>query len=387
MEARSRWLGARAAVLSTLAVGALSVLTGTANVTLGGTALLPFVTPEIRDLFAFTVSLSGFLLLSTAFGLRRRFRAAWVAATVLVLAAALQGLVQLSTAPLSAPLVGLSTFALVALVRSRRRFDRRLELDHTQVAAVTALVGTLVYGTVGTFFLNEQFVGVDSPVDAFYFTVVTGTTVGYGDVNAQTDVARLFTLSLVVVSVASFALALGALLTPAIEARFERAFGHMTKRDLEPLEDHVLVLGYGELTEPILDELDDVPVLVVTPDADRARALDDREFDVLTGDPTDSETLLDAGIDAARAVVAATDSDAADALAVLTARGAAPDVRIVAAASDGDNVQKLREAGADAVISPTLLGAHLLALSALDGADTERLADQVLDETGAGDER
>jgi hypothetical protein len=127
---------------------------------------------------------------------------------------------------------------------------------------------------------------------------------------------------LVVVDGERDGVAIGALLAPALEARFASALGKMTDAQLELLEDHVVVLGYGDLTEPILTELDDrgVEFVVVTPVGDRATALGDRGFHTLVADPSDDDTLRRVHVEAARAVVAATNDDAEDALAVLTAR-------------------------------------------------------------------
>lgn len=88
-------------------------------------------------------------------------------------------------------------------------------------------------------------------------------------------------------------------------------------------------------------------------------------------DPSADEPLLEAGIERARAVITATEHDADDAFAILTARELNPDVRIVAAATAQDNIQKLARAGADDVISPAVIGGQMLARSALDGGDIE----------------
>jgi voltage-gated potassium channel len=240
-----------------------------------------------------------------------------------------------------------------------------------------------VYITTGVFALREEFGGVQTLVDAVYFAVVTSSTVGYGDITPQTAVARLFGISALVVGTASFAIALGVLLTPAIEARLVKALGKMTQSELELLDDHVLVLGYGDLTEAIIGELHDkATFLVVLPDGDRARILGERGIDTLTGDTSDESTLRRAQIQEARAVVAATNDDGADALAVLTARQLAPDIHIVAAATQRENVDKLRRAGADTVISPASIGGHLLVESALGGrdVDAEGVADRLLEE-------
>jgi voltage-gated potassium channel len=106
----------------------------------------------------------------------------------------------------------------------------------------------------------------------------------------------------------------------------------------------------------------------VTGDADAS--FGDRDVNVLTADPTDEGSLRDARIDSAQGVVVATDDDARDALAVVAARQVDPDVRIVAAASDQRHVDKLEAVGADAVISPAVIGGRLLGQSVLgEGTD------------------
>jgi voltage-gated potassium channel len=377
-----RLLGVRAAIGLTLLAGALSMVTGVVHMsTPAGRPLVPFVPPVARTTAGFTGSLTGFLLLGSALGLRRGFRAAWYSTVCLLVVTAAQGLVQASET--SIPLVVLSVLALPGVALNRRRFDRAVDLTATQLAALTALAGSQVYITTGAYALREQFGGVETLVDAIYFAVVTASTVGYGDITPQTAVARLFGISALLVGTASFAIALGVLLTPAIEARLVKALGKMTQSELDLLDDHVLVLGYGDLTEAIIQELrGNATFLVVVPDASRARTLGERDIDTLTGDPSDEETLRRAHVEEARAVVAATNDDGADALAVLTARQLAPEVHVIAAATQRENVDKLRRAGADTVISPATIGGHLLVEAALGGrdVDTEAVADRLLEE-------
>jgi voltage-gated potassium channel len=108
--------------------------------------------------------------------------------------------------------------------------------------------------------------------------------------------------------------------------------------------------------------------------------LSERDIDVLTADPSDEETLRRASVEDARAVVVATVNDAEDALAILTARQLNPEVRIVAAANQTENVQKLKRAGANTVISPATIGGKLLVRSALGEAGTEEAAEELVQE-------
>ncbi|MEZ3144250.1 NAD-binding protein [Halobaculum sp. MBLA0143] len=373
--------GTRLAVLATTVVAFLSLATGVANIVTpprGVGPLAGFVPTAVRSAAGFTGTLTGFALLVTASGMRRGLRAAWFAAVALLPATLAQGLLQ--TTELSVPLVVGSLVALPAVVAARERFDRTLSPSTRQLAGATTVVAVQVYGTAGAFALREQFSSVDTLLDAFYFTLVTASTVGYGDVTATGQTARLFTMSLVVLGTASFGIALGVLVTPAIEARFSEVLGRMTRAELELLEGHVVVLGYGDLTEPILNELRDLTVefVVVTPDREKGAQLTERDVQHVVADPSDEETLERVNVDSARAVVAATNDDAQDALAVLTARALNPAARIVAAATDRENVDKLRRAGADTVISPASIGGHLLVQSALGAEGMEDVAEQVL---------
>jgi voltage-gated potassium channel len=381
MQWRSWWdgLGLQLTVGLTMAVAVLSVVTGIVKITqtVVGGPLAPFLPASIEQTVGFTGALTGFLMMGSALGLRRGLRAAWFSTVVLLPITALQGVLQSS--PLSLPLVVLSVLAIPNVLAHRRRFDRAMDLSGAQVAAATAILGALVYGTVGTFALRDQFGNVNTLVDAFYYTIVTASTVGYGDAVPRTQMAKLFGMSVLFVGTASFALALGTLFGPAIEARFQKALGRMTESQLELLEEHVLVLGHGDLTDVILEELAVAEYLVVTADADWASAMSERGRDVLVADPADEEALLRAQIEDARAVLVATNNDAEDALVVLTARQLNPEVRIVAAATNRENIEKLRRAGADVVISPATIGGHLLVESALGDEAAETVANHIVE--------
>ena len=323
----------------------------------------------------------AFLLGALTVGLRRRLKIAFYGVLV---ALPLVALVPLFTAAATdVPLFLLSGITALHLFANRGEFDTALDLSTFQKAAIAAFVGAQVYGTVGAYALREEFVGIQSLTDAFYYIIVTGTTVGYGDATPTTQLTKLFALSVIVLGAGTFTVASGSLLIPAIESRITSAFGNMTASELTLLEDHVLVLGYGDLTEPLLNELAATEdVVVVTNDADAAAGLRERDVTVLTADPTESTTLLDARIDAAAGVVVATGDDAGDVLAVLAARQADDGVRIVAAATDDSHAEKLEGVGADRVISPTVIGGRLLGRAVVD-AESE--LDDVLGQANRAD--
>jgi len=196
--------------------------------------------------------------------------------------------------PYSVPLVVLSVLAFPVLAAARQLRRARL-VDDQPAGRRGALFGVLAYGTIGTYALRGErgFGEVSTMLDAFYYTLVTASTVGYGDLTPTTQEARLFSLSVVVLGTASFAIALGALLGPALEARFASALGRMTQSDPESLDGHVVVAGYGDLTEPILSEFvaDGRTFVVLTDREDPVSRLRERDVNVLVADPTDEDSL------------------------------------------------------------------------------------------------
>lgn len=376
----------RATVGLAMVVALLSVATALVNLgtdRVGG-PLAPFVPLAVQDAAGFTGALTGFAMVASALALRRGLRVGWWTTLFLCPLTAAQGLLQGSV--YSVPLVIVSLVAIPVLLVTRSRFDESLSLSTTQLAAAAALFGVQLYGTLGGYHLRDDFEGIDSILDAFYFTLITSSTVGYGDITPAegSTEALLFTMSVLVLGVASFGIAVGALVGPAIQARISKTLGKMTTSELNALENHVLVLGYGDLTEPILNELDedDIPYAVVTDDEPAADQLRDQHVPTVFANPSDEEPLRRANIQHARAIVVATEHDAIDALAILTAHQLVPETRIVSAATQRENTKKLEHAGAHVVINPSELGGHLLASSAL-GRETSGLLDGIL---GADDE-
>jgi len=378
----STFAGAKTTVILLGVVAVLSFISGLSHLSQGSVTLagpLAGLFPGSGEFVRLYGVFFAFLLGALTVGLQRELRVAWYGALV---ALPLVAVVPLATAEATdLPLLLASAVAFPHAVKNRGNFERNLDLSPFQTAAVAAFVGAQVYGTVGAFALRQQFVGIETLTDAFYYIIVTGTTVGYGDATPTTQLTKLFALSVIVLGEGTFTIASGSLLVPALESRISSTFGNMSASELTLLEDHVLVLGYGDITAPLLDELDGrMDVVVVTEDTDTATALRDTDVNVLTADPTDPEALADARIQTADGVVVATEDDAQDVLAVLAASQANPDVRIVAAATDRSHVPKLKGVGADEVVSPTSIGGLLLGRAVL--GEEEAILDGLTNDTG-----
>lgn len=382
-----RLVGLRAAVWLPALAALLSVAVGIYNirVTSASGFLAPYVPASVAGTAGYTGALTGFVLLVSVYGLGKGYALSWTVTVLLLPLTAIQGLAQGS--PVSYPLVVVSVLSLPLLAVHRDAFTRELALTTTQLAALGAIAGAQAYGTIGTYALRENFANVETVLDAFYYSLVTASTVGYGDAVPLTRGAKAFGMTIIVIGTASFAAALGTLIGPAIEKRLAHALGTMTP-DFELLEDHVVVVGVGDVTAPIVEELADGNrrFVVVTRDPDRASRLRGEGYDVVAADPSDEEPLRRVGVSRARAFVAATDSDAEDAMAILTARELNRDLNIVAAATERENVKKLKRAGADTVISPATIGGHLLVQSALGQRGMEDVEEEILEREAASEE-
>ncbi|MDS0279566.1 NAD-binding protein [Halomicroarcula sp. S1AR25-4] len=369
--------GARPTVVLTGAITLLAFVTGLSNLSQPTFALdgpLTAVVTVPVGFARFSGVLFAFVLGLVTVGLQRRKRLAWRAAVLALPGLALLPLATLQTTDV--PLLVLVVVAVPSLVWNRAAFDQPVDLSPLQIASLAAMVGVGLYGVVGSYTLRAQFLELDTWSDAVYYVIVTIATVGYGDITPTTVQARWFSLSVILFGTGAFTVAVGALIVPVIESRMATAFGIMTAAELTLLEDHVVVLGYGDVTESLLNELrDETDVVVVTDDAETAAALQTDGVSVLTEDPTDESVLSDARVDTARGVVVGSNDDARDVLAVIAAKNVAPDVRVVAAATEEKHVDKFDSVGADEVLNPRTIGGRLLGRSVLGEVTTLSVTD------------
>lgn len=379
--------GAKPTVVLTGVVTLLAFVTGLSNLSQASLVLdgpLTVVVDLPLTFVRFGGVLFAFILGVVTVGLQRRKRLAWRVSTVVLL-----GLVALPLAtfqPTDIPLLVMTLVTYPLLVRNRHRFDQSLDLSPIQIASLSAIFGVVLYGTVGAYGLRGQFLELDGWSDAVYYVVVTIATVGYGDITPVTAEARWFSLSIILFGTGAFTVAVGALIGPAIESRMATAFGVMTASELTLLEDHVVVLGYGDVTASLLEELgDETEVVVVTPDEGTVASLQGEGVNLLTGDPTDEDVLRDARVGTASGVVVGSNDDARDVLAVIATKNVNPDIRTVAAATDQKHVEKFRAVGADEVINPRSIGGRLLGQSVLGRESSEPLLDGIGTDDGGSD--
>ncbi|HWG84176.1 MAG TPA: potassium channel family protein [Deinococcales bacterium] len=237
---------------------------------------------------------------------------------------------------------------------------RRIALAIAIVLAVTALLWFTREGLRDNVHPDRDL----TLVDVFYFTVVSLATVGYGDISPITPTARLINgLFLTPIRIILWVIFLGTAYELTVLRFRERV---QMKRLHGRLNRHTIVCGYGVKGRAIVAELlahgharEDIIVIDPGPDAVECAVNDDLVS--LKGDASSESLLRAAAVDRAEHVMVASNRDDASVLICLTARNLAPDVRIVAAAREEENVKLLYQAGADVVVSPGVTGGRVMA--------------------------
>src|SRR5436190_3902634 len=220
-----------------------------------------------------------------------------------------------------------------------------------------------VVGTVG-YVLIEGW----SAWDAFYMTVITVTTVGYGEVHPMSQAGRAFTVVVLLTGVGAFFYAFTLFMSLLADGGFaERRERRRLARMIDNLSDHFILCGFGRMGEIIAREFarQEVPFVVIERNPERMHLAMDQGFVAVEADASNEEVLKRVGIQRARGFIAAVSTDAENVYAVLSARLLKPDLFIVGRAESDDARTKLKRAGADRVISPYPLGGLQLAQTAL----------------------
>jgi voltage-gated potassium channel len=222
---------------------------------------------------------------------------------------------------------------------------------------ILIVVGTFGYMIIEGFrFLN-----------AFYMTIITVTTVGYGEVEPLSDGGKVFTSFLIITSFGTFAYAVSTITRFVVDGEFNQLFKQQKlSAAIEQLSDHVIICGYGRNGRQAAQVLKkhDKRFVVIEKNPDLTETINHRYKDlVLSGDSTQDETLLKAGILRAKALITTLPVDADNMFIVLTARNLNPKLSIISRASDDGSDTKIKIAGADNVIMPDKVGgAHMASL-------------------------
>ncbi len=217
----------------------------------------------------------------------------------------------------------------------------------------------VIFGTGGYMIIEGW-----SLLDALYMTTITMSTIGYGEINTLSSAGRIFTIGLIVIGVivASYAL------TATIELLTSQEFvgqirNRRRRRALEKISNHCIICGFGRMGRSLAAELQahGTAVVVIDPKVETIELSQQRGIPAIQGGAADERILLEAGIEKANSLVAATGSDAENVFIILTAKSIRPDLKIITRCHTETSVPKLEKAGADTVISPYAIAGRRIA--------------------------
>ena len=251
------------------------------------------------------------------------------------------------------------------MVRQRRRIRGQSQIQAITApwrGPLTALSSVILAGSIG-YRITE---GWDWG-DCLWMVLITISTIGYGEVHPLSSQGRLVTVLIVIGGLLVVQLFIQRVLGLTESGYFRKLREFRFQRLLLSMRNHVILCGYGRIGQEIAAQLqrDDTPLVVIETDPARSQIAESRGLNVLLADATLDESLLEAGLEQCRSLVAALPGDASNLYVVLSARDLQPTCRLIARASSDEAAAKLRLAGATVVVSPYIAGGRVMAASAL----------------------
>ncbi len=247
--------------------------------------------------------------------------------------------------------------------------------------AIAGIVIIVAAGAAG-YMIIEGF----SPIDALYMSVITVSTVGFGEVHPLGPGGRIFTIILIITGVGTAFYLLATAAELLLEGKLREFLGESAmQRKIHQLENHVIICGFGRFGRVVAEEMirHSVPLVVIDPNPALVTEFERLGVLHVNASALEDEILAEAGIRTARAIVVATGSDADNVYITLSAREQNPTLRIHARGESDAGLRRLRQAGADQVVSAYQRGGMRLAAQILRPAVVDFLE---LATPGRGDE-
>jgi len=249
---------------------------------------------------------------------------------------------------------------MCSMLASHRQFDR----SNVRIGTLVALVSVLVlfgYAVFGAYHMGDQFSpNIDTLSDAAYVSVVTMSTVGFGDFTPTTPETRLFLVSIILLSILLLSTAIGATLIPAMVHKIEQI---TVGRNIKVIRNnHYIIVGYSALANNTYIELTrrNEQVTVILRHESDGTLFTATDLDIVIGDGGDLETLRKAGAEKAKAILALLDDDSENAFVILAAKELKVGAKTVAAVNQTKHLNRVRRVHPDMIIAPQVLGGELL---------------------------
>ncbi|WP_412481074.1 potassium channel family protein [Azonexus sp. IMCC34839] len=231
--------------------------------------------------------------------------------------------------------------------------------------ALGMLVAVHVFGTVGYMLLTEH---KYSWFDCFYMTFITVATIGYGEIidMSSNQPARILTVIIGILGAGNLSMLFSVVTVALLETDLNGTLRRKRmEKAIKKLKGHYILCGFGRVGRNIAHELEATNRHYVGVDEDLHRLEEYKErnpgFLYLHGDASDDDVLLLADLDDAKGLFAVTGDDSRNLMIVLTAKQLKPDLRVVARCTEQRNIEKMKKAGADAIVSPDFTGGMRIA--------------------------
>ena len=223
-----------------------------------------------------------------------------------------------------------------------------------------------------------------SVVDSFYMTVITLSTVGFGETNELSSAGRIYTSLLIICSMLSVTCWTAGITSMVVNGDFSRAFyQYKANKMAKNSKDHTVVCGDGQFVELVLRQLlfEGEKVIFLSDDEAQIKKISKRFTDVpvVEGSPLVEDSLRDASITNAANLVAVLDSEHDNLLVSMLAKELNEDLSVMAKADADPVATRMRRFGIEGIISPLRLGANSIS-DKIKGSSAER---EILDEINA----
>ena len=258
------------------------------------------------------------------------------------------------------------------------------------VVGFSVLIAVVIGGASGYWIIGE---GRWAFYDCLYMTVITLTTVGYGETLDGMDkvqYARGFTMLLLLFGTGAIVYFASTITAFIVEGDLKNVlFASRMKKRMKRMKDHIIVCGAGTTGRQVIEELlkVGVPVVAIDLDEHELREIADdypkAEFTFLVGDATDDEIMEAVNLPAARGLVAALASDKDNLYLTVSARQANANIRIVARCAEMSHAEKIKRSGADSVVSPNTIGGMRLVSEMVRPAVVKFLDEMLRDKRSA----